>query len=203
MNKEINPQAYEALEKALSALREQRRDEARYWAVQAAKLAPDWEGPLIVLASISTPESAIIFLKKALEINPSSQRARQGMHWAVKRLRRQAEAASETPAAETTQKISTAGDTVPVAAVHTPQKAPARRTRRVWLPILLALALVCVAAAAILTLTPPEYLAFAQQPKGARQGVLLEKPSLTPTNTLTPTPTPTATATFTPTPTAT
>ena len=203
MNKEINPQANEALEKALTALREHRTSDAQYWAVQAAKLAPDWEGPLIVLASISTPESAIIFLKKALEINPASERARQGMHWAVKRLRKQTEAAGTAIPSGDTHKVSTAGKTGPLAALKS-QKKPEKRSRSgVWISILVIALLLCVITAAALVIKPAEYLAFAQQPKGASLGVILEKPSLTPTRTLTPTATATATATFTPSPTVT
>ena len=40
------------------------------------------------MAACSQPEDSVRYLIKALEINPGSQRARQGMDWAIKRLRK-------------------------------------------------------------------------------------------------------------------
>ncbi len=41
----------------------------------------------LILAAVSTPRASLHYLNKALEINPKSPRARQGMHWAVRRMR--------------------------------------------------------------------------------------------------------------------
>ena len=60
---------------------------ARRFAQQAAKLAPDLEEPWLLLAALATPEASLEYLNRALEINPESKRARQGMHWAIQRLR--------------------------------------------------------------------------------------------------------------------
>lgn len=61
---------------------------ARRLAWKAVKLAPDQEQPWLFLASLSSPQASIVYLRKALEINPQSQAARRGMRWAADRLRK-------------------------------------------------------------------------------------------------------------------
>jgi lipoprotein-anchoring transpeptidase ErfK/SrfK len=60
---------------------------ARDWAEQAVALSPDSEEPWLFLAALASPRASVNFLERALKINPQSQRARKGMHWAVQRLR--------------------------------------------------------------------------------------------------------------------
>lgn len=60
---------------------------ARAWAEKAAALVPGSEEPWLFLAALSGPHASIKYLKLALKINPRSQRARKGMHWAAHRLR--------------------------------------------------------------------------------------------------------------------
>ena len=62
--------------------------EAHYWAERAANLAPDQEEPWLILASSSNPPDVFFYLKKALDLNPASQKARKGMHWAIKCFRK-------------------------------------------------------------------------------------------------------------------
>ena len=81
--------AQRAIQQAHHALREGDRETARRLAEQAAQLAPDLEDPWLILAAISNPQESVDCLKRALQINPSSLRAREGMHWAVQRLRAQ------------------------------------------------------------------------------------------------------------------
>lgn len=61
--------------------------EARLLAMQAAELAPNLESPWLVLAAAAEPAESIQYLKRALEINPASQRARKGLAWALQRQR--------------------------------------------------------------------------------------------------------------------
>jgi uncharacterized protein involved in exopolysaccharide biosynthesis len=87
MNTLTDP-AKQALEKAHHAVNQGEMVEARHWAEKASNLAPEQEEPWLILAGVSEPPEDIYYLKRALEINPSSQAARKGMHWAVQRNRK-------------------------------------------------------------------------------------------------------------------
>ena len=63
------------------------RVEARRYAQRAVKLSPELEESWLLLAAVATLEASLEYLNRALEINPGSERARQGMHWAIQRLR--------------------------------------------------------------------------------------------------------------------
>lgn len=76
-----------AIQNARLAYKQSDRKKTRFWAQQAAALAPDQEEPWLWLAAVSGPQASLDYLKRALEINPRSQRARKGMHWAIQRLR--------------------------------------------------------------------------------------------------------------------
>jgi len=80
--------AFEALNQAKEALNEGELQFARRLAHKAVRLAPDCEEPWLYLASVSSPQASISYLKKALEINPTSTQAKKGMRWAIKRFRR-------------------------------------------------------------------------------------------------------------------
>jgi lipoprotein-anchoring transpeptidase ErfK/SrfK len=86
MSSATNP-AQQLTYKAYRALRRGDRRAARRLAEQAAALTPDQEEPWLVLAAVASPEASLEYLNQALKINPQSQRARQGMHWAIQRLR--------------------------------------------------------------------------------------------------------------------
>lgn len=75
------------LQKSIAAVKQGDKVNARRYAEQAIKIDPNNEYPWLILAAIASPKASIAYLNKALEINPSSQKARKGMHWAVKRLR--------------------------------------------------------------------------------------------------------------------
>ena len=81
--------AHEALKQAAAALQGDDKFEARRLAIRAALLNPGLETPWLILAAVVQPEASITYLNKALEINPHSERARTGLHWAVDRLRHQ------------------------------------------------------------------------------------------------------------------
>jgi hypothetical protein len=73
--------AHILVQQAMLALTQHRDDEARNLARQAAQLAPELESVWLVMASVSSPQAAEIYLKKALEINPQSEQAGQGLTW--------------------------------------------------------------------------------------------------------------------------
>lgn len=92
--------ARKSLLNAQQAMQRGDRQAARRLAEQAVALDPDSEEPWLFLAALASPRASVNYLERALKINPHSQRARKGMHWAVERLRReQAEQSSkrETP----------------------------------------------------------------------------------------------------------
>ena len=71
-------QAYEALERG-------DKHAARYWAQVTAKMVPGMEDPWLILAAVASPRASLAYLDRVLEINPNSQRAREGMQWAYER----------------------------------------------------------------------------------------------------------------------
>src|SRR4030067_160964 len=76
-----------ALLNARNSYHQGNHSKTRYWARVAANINPNIEEPWLWLAAVSSPRASIAYLEKAISINPQSQRARLGMHWAVKRLR--------------------------------------------------------------------------------------------------------------------
>jgi ABC-type dipeptide/oligopeptide/nickel transport system permease subunit len=81
--------AQEALKQAAAALQRDDKFEARRLAMRAAMLNPRIETPWLILAAVVQPELSVSYLNKALAINPGSERARNGLHWAINRLRHQ------------------------------------------------------------------------------------------------------------------
>lgn len=75
-----------ALVNAQKALQQQNKMEARHWALNAIKLAPENEDAWLILAAISSPVASVDYLQKVLRINPNNGRAAKGMEWALKRL---------------------------------------------------------------------------------------------------------------------
>lgn len=82
--------AYRALEQAQQARKAGDKRLARQYAEQAAHLAPELEEVWLMMAALASPRASIAFLERALQINPHSERARKGMHWAVERARKEA-----------------------------------------------------------------------------------------------------------------
>ena len=79
--------ARQVLSNAQRALQAGDRKTARRMAEQAAALAPGLEDPWLILAALASPRASVAYLQQALKINPHSERARKGMHWAAERLR--------------------------------------------------------------------------------------------------------------------
>lgn len=191
----VTPPTYDQLiNQARSAMRRGDRAAARHWAQRAVAVSPKEEESWLILAAVSTPRASVAYLNKALEINPTSPRARQGMHWAVKRLRQNPELGSPNAGARRSLVVQpiTGEDMI--------------RPRQSLLPwaaaLTLILILVCMwfgaplYSSAVSSLNP---LALAQSDVDK----LTRTPTATPTDTPTPTPTDTPTPTPTDTPTAT
>lgn len=223
MNRPEAARALLALQQARQALNLGKRTEARRLAMEAARLDPQLEDAWLILAALGSPEASLRYLQRALEINPSSERAQRGMAWALKRQRESSQSAQ--PTAPTSAQLPvqpaatqpTALQRAPVKQVAPPAQPPSEKTRPVpleparkksprrisgwvWggISICLLICLFLAAWFALPTLTAVAHSGSVQRPQG-----VLEKPSLTPTNTLTPTATFTPTVTPSPTPTPT
>lgn len=165
---------------------------ARKYAQQAVAIAPEREEAWLLLASISSPQASIGYLKRALEINPQSQRARQGMHWAIRRLR--SSPGSEKEKSRRKQ---------PLVAYPIPSDALIR-PQPLYFPAILLLLIVL--AGLVFWFSSPtltQVLAGNNSLPAISLALLKETRTPTPTSTSTPTATPTNTQTPTSTPTVT
>lgn len=181
-----------AIQQSRQALKRGDRLAARRWAEQAATLDPAREDPWLILAAVASPRASIEYLKRALEINPSSTRARRGMHWAVQRYRKE-------------QPCRVIGDTLPTRAasaallpVSSAQPAPMQPDRLGSRAYVWATLLALITVGLLWWNNPPASL----QPDRLNYSVAAAQAravkatfTATPTATLTPTPT------FTPAPT--
>ncbi len=188
--------------KARQAMQQGDQQAALGWAKQAAALDPDSEEPWLFLAALSSPRASVNYLERALKINPQSQRARKGMHWAAKRLRN--EQLVRSARKETLPSPQHGG--IPGTGVLPPKPLARRR----WSFLAFFLVAVCLILTwALWPGSASPVLAFLRVPRStaAFPGVMAEivKPTYTPslTATFTPTATFTATPTFTLTPTST
>jgi len=189
-----------ALTQARKALSQGKTQEARAWAHKAVVLAPEQEDCWLFLAAVASPQASLQYLRKALEINPASQRARQGFHWAAQRQRKAA--------------IMRTPKQVYIPAAIPSENFIRKRTTPRWvnyLAVTIVLLIILVSGSWLVTGTLAVVNAPADKPMQVIANVSLFKetrtptftptytPTLTPTNT--PTPTPTFTPTITPTPT--
>ncbi len=187
-------QARIALRKARQALRSGNRREARHFAEFAAYLAPDLEEPWLLMAAVASPHASLEYLKRALQINPQSDVARQGLEWALHRQRQESKPASP---------VAVRASVPPQPAFHKLPEVSLARPRHSLFAWILAVSVIVLACAAWIG-TPVIGQVFASsRPAASRAIAALDKPTLTPTNTPTSTPTPTPTNTPTPTPTPT
>jgi len=191
MNLDARSRAVDAIYQAKRAMRQGDRRLARQLAERAASLAPDLEDPWLLLAALSSPETSLRYLKRALEINPSSQAARQGFHWALHRQRHQ-------PGRSTRVRPAVTIRTIPEQALI---------SRRPSIAAWLIFAFLILGGLAIWFGTPQIGQAIdnmVNEPAQKAIAVLMKITiTPTPTATFTPTLTPTSTPTSTPTPTET
>ncbi|MBI9045200.1 MAG: L,D-transpeptidase [Anaerolineaceae bacterium] len=198
-----------ALENAQKALSKGDRSQTYHWASQAARLAPDEEAPWLILASVASPAASLYYIQKALQINPSSKRARDGMRWAIKRYRIENPQSKKVEPQKPPDLIEDEFSTTisPTQKTVRETKIPGGKPKRKHLfgfliPISIALIITCLGLAIFFT-SPPTITAKAGNNFSARPSDALVKPTLTPTITLTPTATQTSTPTQTPSPTPT
>ena len=195
-------QAQVAIQQARASLKKGDKRNAYAWAKKAAQLSPELEDAWLILASVSNPKASIKFLSRALEINPTSQRAKKGMAWAERRMR---------PQGRQTTGDALSGQSKDPSAKRT-KPIPKKKSR---LPLILlgGFLIVCIIGAVILaTNTSPAMALFSSAPTATASSTqqhwaqgTIAKPTYTPspTATLTPTPTFTPTPTYTLTPTST
>lgn len=167
-----------AIEQARAALKRGERGEARRLAEHATSLAPHLEDPWLVLAVVASPQASVNYVKKALDINPNSLRARNAMQWAMQRLQ------------ETPERHDKSNNIEPV---NSPESSGRRRRKRrsAIYPVLL-FALGCIvlvfaawsastspALASILNFRAPRQAASVQHPRSWAH-VEIAKPTYTP-----------------------
>jgi lipoprotein-anchoring transpeptidase ErfK/SrfK len=216
--------AQQAVLNAQEAIQQGDRRTARHWAETAAALSPDLEEPWLILAALANPQASIKYLQRALKINPSSGRAREGMLWAVARLRKMESRTPFEPASladtqpgralrrEGTQKgVQNVSPTQPTPARKHPRKVskdaaqPNSRTSKSlakyrWSFLILILLVVCATASWVFlpgNTVPALAMLHIVLPTQQILGApaQLDKPSYTPSSTPTSTPTDTLTPT--------
>jgi lipoprotein-anchoring transpeptidase ErfK/SrfK len=175
-----------AFQEAQDAMHKGNKHAARYWAQRVVALGPDREDGWLLLAANSSPRASIAYLKRALEINPQSRRARQGMHWAIQNMRSASKQEGLKPVAHR-----------PIISYPIPSEAIVRQR-----PSYLSVALVITLFIAVIIAwfgSPSFTLAINTNHTLSIAALQLPKETRTPTPTATFTPTPT----FTPSPTVT
>jgi hypothetical protein len=178
--------ANEAVVNARAALQRKDKITARHWAQHALAIDPRLEDAWLILAAVANPRASLAYLNRALEINPTSARARQGMDWARRRMQTQAQTAPVVPTIKINAKTQ---NTIP----------PGRISERQSFFFVVVLVLMLLTAGWVFWPGQPP----ATDTRAAPAQLWSALGILKPTYTSTPTDTPTPTATFTPSPTAT
>ena len=212
---QTNPQALQALQNSRHALQNNDRQSARRWAQKAAQLAPENEEPWLILAALASPRASLVYLQRALNINPTSQRARQGMHWAIKRQKSEPSHISLPldqrlikPRKEKTPPTSIQSPNLPIPLQELVQPRPAFLVYTfIFLTLAMGFTIWYLWPGLMNALLPQEPLSIAQvsfaKASPTFTATFTPTATSTPTPTSTPTNTPTATNTPTFTPTAT
>lgn len=125
------PTVTEAIQRAYNALQSGDKRAARHWAELALAQDATLEEPWLLLAAVATPRASVEFLRRALQANPGSERAKKGLDWALKRLH---ESETKHPAAGITQPARAQAVTQPVKRVQTEQAASQTQPTRVAKP---------------------------------------------------------------------
>jgi peptide/nickel transport system permease protein len=87
MSEDAHTQALQLVQQSMAALRRGDRSQSRELAHQAAAMDEKYPDPWLILGVLVGPEESVVCMRRALEIDPQSPRAKEGMHWAIKRLR--------------------------------------------------------------------------------------------------------------------
>jgi lipoprotein-anchoring transpeptidase ErfK/SrfK len=188
----------QALKNARDSFNRGNHANTRYWAQYAIKINPNIEEPWLWLAAVSSPHASVAYLEKALSINPNSRLARQGMHWAIKRVRQEPNTKDLSKAA--LNSLPTPQSTVIRTNVAGSKKSQVKP--RLWIGIAVLLAIISCALVSPAMGFYINTIFFKPAPLMAAQvGIAKASNTPTPTNTptITPSPTPTETPTSTPT----
>ena len=196
------------LKAAREALRRGDKKTARHIAQQIVAHDSTNEDAWLILAAVSSPESAVHYLQKVLELNPQNQAAKKGLEWyAAQTNQTKAAASKPTPPVDLKPKLIQANVNLPFRTKRSQLLFP-------WLFIFLCGALILIIQSPVFpsiafspnlqeatlilgdnptiekaTLTPT----FTQTPTSTPLPTNTPEPTLTPTNTLSPTVQPTAT----------
>lgn len=201
--------AVQALQQARRAFHEGDHIQARRLAMRAARLDSTLEDAWLILAALSTPQVSLVYLKRALQSNPQSKRARQGIHWAIRRQRSiqtkiPLSAINQKIPAQTQKILTKKGEDL----LRSTQCSRGWSTKKQpgWGTIvasgIIVFIVLCLGAAFWLVLSSNE-IVKANQLSAPRPAGAFIKPTLTSTNTPTITVTETPTSTPTPPPTET
>jgi lipoprotein-anchoring transpeptidase ErfK/SrfK len=187
-----------ALENARISYHKGNHSNTRYWAQVAIKINPDVEEPWLWLAAVSSTHASIAYLEQALRINPQSKRARQGMHWAIKRSRLESVQRPSVKIIKNTSPVTYQRKTK--TGISTSTKT--RLKPHIWVGIMVLLAVIsCALVSPALGFYINSFLSKPEPLMAAQIGLIKASNTPTPTNTPTITPSPTPTETPTPTPT--
>ena len=150
-----NNEAHDLIVKAREALRRGDKETAHSLGEQATLLEPGMEDAWLVLtASDPNPEDALAYAQQALEINPSSERARKAVEWSIARMK-QAQTAPEVAVAATAAAVSTEPEDL---------QETKKSTNRTWLYVVGAILglLLCVVAALMIyqSVIRPNFASF-------------------------------------------
>ncbi len=222
-----DPSALEALNAARLALARHDRAAARHLAQQAVQLDGSLEDGWLILAALAAPRASIAYLQQALKVNPTSQRAQQGMAWALQRLAQEqpqeppATPPESTPPAQvpptsgpkSSEPVHQTEPAViqtpvepppppppPVKRTASPKPKPPKQPKYGWIWLVLGVVILSLLAAVTWS-SWPRWTATKRVNAAPMPADAIQKPTLTPT--VTPTATPTATPTPTNTPTRT
>lgn len=170
---------------AKEALRQGDRVTAKRLARNAIGLEPNNLDGLLILGGLSDPQSSIIFVQRALDVDPENPHTQEALRWATERLK-------QSTMTKWVPEFILSPDRLP------PEKSITHKKYQwfwLWLILLAAITLALILYFKIIPLPRASAKAYQMVSEPTR----LFKPSLTPTYTLTPTSTNTPTPTFTPT----
>jgi lipoprotein-anchoring transpeptidase ErfK/SrfK len=141
--------ASQTLKQAHAALMRGNKQEARHWAQIAAAMAPELEEPWLILAAVARPRASIAYLRRALAINPQSERARKGLEWVHRQINTQVQPLRQKWGISGTQPetpvVSSSAATIGNSSFQVSSRA--KSAVRFSHPILILLLVLCVFAA--------------------------------------------------------
>lgn len=194
---------------------------ARHWARIAASLDTDCEEAWLLMAAVASPQASVGYLKRALDVNPGSQRAQKGMAWALNRLEAAQQVSKTRPrqvkkTLEITRSIAVSSPVMVVKSVSAPQNKTNSTKRLNYYSNFIYLIILAFVSITLLVFsvwnTSPAQAFFSIQhnlahgdhaPAWAQANIVKETMTLTASETMTETPTATPLPQKSPTPTST